>query len=90
MIQNFNIYPVINGGQDLINKIFDNLDKDKIKYNEKYDYDKKLKAVGKFFNLEVKTINYLHLFIHSEQMISKLYKFISSENVLDIVDEENA
>lgn len=77
-------------GQDLINKLYDNLDKEKIKFNDKYDYDKKLKAVGKFFNLEVKTINYLHLFIHSEDMILKLYKYISSENVIEILDDEKA
>lgn len=74
-------------GQDLINKIYNCLNKEKIEFNEKFDYDKKLKAVGKYFGLEAKTINYLYLFIHSESMISKLYKFITSENVIKISEE---
>lgn len=71
-------------GQDLIDKLYSGIDKPKIEHNEKLDYDKKLKAVGKFFNLELKTINYLHYFIKSEEMISKLYNSISKENVLEI------
>lgn len=86
MIQKFNIFRLIVGGQDLIDKIYNGLDKEKIKRKENIDVSEKLKYVGKFFNLESKTLNYLKWFIHSFEMINKLYNYITLENVIKIED----
>lgn len=72
-------------GQDLINKLNDGLNKkEKIEHQEELTYEKKLKAVQKYFDLENKTTNYLFLYVHTEDMISKLYNAISMNSVIKI------
>ena len=85
----FNIYLAINGGQSLIDKIYDNLKEgEKIK-NENPSYDKLLTIIQKYFDLELKTINYLNFYIHSEEMLQKLYNAITIENnIIKIVDKD--
>lgn len=83
----FNIYHVTNGGQHLIIKLFEGLKKEAKIKKEDLNYDKQLKAVQKYFDLELKTINYLNFYIHSEEMLQKLYNSITIENnVVNIVD----
>lgn len=74
-------------GQHLINKIYDGLHKEeKLDYKE-LTYEKQLKAVQKYYDLELKTMNYINFYVYSERMLQKLYKAITIENnIVKITD----
>lgn len=74
-------------GQDLLNKLHDGLTKGtKIERNASSMKDKQ-KAIQKYFNLEVKTINYLIYYIYSDELFQKLYNSITmTNNIVKIVD----
>ena len=74
-------------GQHLVNKIYEGLKNGSKIQKENLNYEKQLKAVQKYFNLELKTINYLNFYIHSERMLQNLYNSITIEsNIVNIVD----
>lgn len=75
-------------GQDLITKLFDGLHKEKLK-RENLNISQIAKSLQKYFNLESKTLNFISLYIHSEEVLQKLYNSITLENnVVKIVDDE--
>lgn len=60
-------------GQDLINKIHARLQKEKIDKKENPDY---MKEVQKEYNLELKTMNYMYMYINGDFLLKALYNSI--------------
>lgn len=72
-------------GQDLINKIHDRLKEDeKINYDKNLAFTKKLLLLQKYYKLETKTINFISLFLYAEETVEKLLKAITKEGIITI------
>lgn len=72
-------------GQDLINKIHDRLKEDeKIEYDKDLSFTKKLLLLQKYYKLETKTINFISLFLYSEETVEKLLKAITKEGIITL------
>lgn len=65
-------------GQELIDKIYEGLKKDKIIRTCK-DYNSKLKAIGKYFNLASTTLVYINSYLYAIELVEKLYIAITEK-----------
>lgn len=65
----------------MLEKLYNGLNtKDKLVHKE-LTIDEKKKEIKKFFNLEQKTIDYLSVFIYSDDYFTLLYNAISGEEI---------
>ena len=75
-------------GQDLLNKLFDGLNKKEKLEKKELSLKDKGKEIQKYFKLETKTMNYLSCYIYSDELLQKLYNSITNEGINVITENE--